>query len=33
VARINVGTHPQCEIIATIPDTVLRAGRFLSAAK
>ncbi len=33
VARIHVGTHPQCEIIATIPDAVLRAGRFLPAAR
>jgi DNA-binding beta-propeller fold protein YncE len=29
VARINVGTHPQCETLATVPDAVLRAGRFL----
>jgi DNA-binding beta-propeller fold protein YncE len=33
VARINVGTHPQCEILARIPDAVLRAGRFLPKAK
>ena len=29
VARIKLGIHPQCETLATIPDAVLRAGRFM----
>ncbi len=29
VAHIKVGIHPQCETLATIPDALLRAGRFM----